>query len=115
MTPAIAPWQVWWLDLDPVVGNERAGRRPAVVVGSDDHCRFPVDLALIVPLTTRDCGLPHHVRIGPDASGLHRRSWALTEALRAVSTHRFTGESPVGSLSEDERAQLGRWVRRMIV
>ncbi len=113
MTPSIAPWQVWWINLDPVA-NEQAGRRPVVIVGSDDHCQFPIDLALVVPLTTHDRGLPQHVRIAPSSSGLDRTSWALTETIRAVSTTRLVGETPVGSLFEDERTEVGRWVRRMI-
>ena len=114
MKPPIAPWQVWWINLDPTVGREQAGRRPGVIVGSEDHCRFPIEMGIVVPLTTRDRRLPHHVRIDPGSSGLERPSWALTDSVRAVSTLRFAGDRPVGVLSDRERNEVARWVHRMV-
>jgi mRNA interferase MazF len=68
----LAPGQVWLVTQDPIVGNEQAGTRPC----------------LVVPLTTRDRRLLHHVAVGDDG-GLDRASWAMCEAVRAVSTVRF--------------------------
>lgn len=112
--PVITPWQVWLTDFASPVGGEQGGSRPAVVVGSEDHCRFPIRMALIVPLTTRDRGLPHHVEINSTGSGLSRPSWARTEDLRAVSTRRFIRPSPLGRLDDDECERVRRWVHRML-
>src|SRR5690606_8766262 len=46
-TPRLAPWQVWWVDFDPQVGREQAGRRPAIVVGSTLACSLPNRLAIV--------------------------------------------------------------------
>lgn len=113
-TIAIAPWQVWPVDLGASVGSEQGGRRPVVVVGSEDHCRFPIDMALVVPLTTRDRGLPHHVPVSSTESGLDQPSWARTEDVRAVSIRRFLRTAPLGSLSEAEQGQVRRWTHRML-
>jgi mRNA interferase MazF len=48
---------VWWVDFGTPIGHEQGGVRPAVVVGSTTLCRFPIDMALVVPLTARDRGL----------------------------------------------------------
>lgn len=42
----------------------------------------------MVPLTTRDRGFPHHIEVADDG-GLNRPSWAMCEAVRAVSLERF--------------------------
>ncbi len=112
--PRIAPWQLWWVDLGNPIGHEQGGSRPAVVVGSATHCRFPIGIALIVPLTTRDRGLEHHVRIASTESGLPRPSWARTEDIRAVSRDRFTRPAPIGTASVTEIAELGKWLREMV-
>lgn len=110
----VAPWQLWWVDLGNPVGYEQGGRRPVVVVGSSTHCRFPIGMALVVPLTSRDRGLPHHVRIDSPESGLRDPSFARTEDLRAVSRQRFTGPAPIGSASAQEIAELSEWLREMV-
>ncbi len=112
-SPRIAPWQLWWVDLGTPIGHEQGGR-PAIVVSSSTHCRFPIDMALIVPLTTRDLRLDHHVRIASTESGLNRPSWARTEDIRAVTTTRFTRPQPIGTASASEIEQLSDWLREMV-
>jgi mRNA interferase MazF len=93
--------------------DEWAGR-PAVVVGSTAHCRFPIDMVLVVPLTTRDLGLEHHVRIDSPGSGLTRPSWARTEEITTVSTQRFARSAPLGTASASQIAELAEWLREMV-
>ena len=102
------------MDFGNPIGREQGGVRPAVVVGSVTHCRFPIDMALVVPLTGRDRGLDHHVRIGSGASGLPRPSWARTEEITAVSTRRFTQAAPMGVASPEEVRELSDWLREMV-
>jgi len=71
-------------------------------------------MALVVPLTTRDRGLPHHVLISSESSGLHHPSWARTEEISAISTGRFTQSAPIGTASEDEIRELREWLREMV-
>lgn len=112
--PRLAPWQVWLVDFGNPIGHEERGVRPAVVVGSATHCRFPIGMAVVVPLTTRDRGLGHHVRIDSPESGLARPSWARTEDIMAVSTERFRRTQPLGMASADEVARLSEWLREMV-
>ncbi|HEV2782665.1 MAG TPA: type II toxin-antitoxin system PemK/MazF family toxin [Actinophytocola sp.] len=113
-TPRLAPWQIWVVDFGQPIGREQGGLRPAVVVGSPVHCRFPIGMALVVPLTSRDRGLDHHVRIDSPESGLNRPSWARTEEITVVSTQRFTRSQPLGIASPAEIATLREWLREMV-
>lgn len=110
----LAPWQLWVVDFGVPLGHEQGGVRPAVVVGSATHCAFPIGMALVVPLTTRDRGLPHHVLISSGSSGLRHPSWARTEEITAISTGRFTQSAPIGVASEDEIVDLREWLREMV-
>jgi mRNA interferase MazF len=71
-------------------------------------------MALVVPLTSRDRGLEHQVRIASAESGLHRPSWARTEEITTVSTSRFTQPTPIGTASAEEIAELSDWLREMV-
>jgi mRNA interferase MazF len=113
-TLRLAPWQVWLVDFGQPIGHEQGGLRPAVVVGSATHCRFPIDMALVAPMTTRDRGLDHHVRIDSSESGLDRPSWVRTEEITAVSTQRFARSKPIGTASPAEIAGLRVWLREMV-
>jgi mRNA interferase MazF len=75
-------------DLNPVAGREQGGVRPVVVVSHPRYAAIP-GLFLAVPLTTRDRGLEHHIKVSADAStGLKQVSYAMTEQVRAMSEER---------------------------
>lgn len=79
---------IWSVALDPTVANEQRGTRPCLVVSGNRFNALPIRQAIVVPLTTRERGFPHHIAVADDG-GLNRASWAMCEALRAVSTQRF--------------------------
>ncbi|HET9256928.1 MAG TPA: type II toxin-antitoxin system PemK/MazF family toxin [Pseudonocardiaceae bacterium] len=80
--------EIWSVVLDPTVANEQRGTRPCVVISSDRFNKMPIRQAIVVPLTTRERGFPHHISVADDG-GLARPSWAMCEAVRTVSTQRF--------------------------
>lgn len=49
---------------------------------------MPIHQAIVVPVTSRDRNLPHHIKIA-DNGGLQRDSWAMAEGVRAISTERL--------------------------
>lgn len=104
-----SPWQVWWVDFNPQLGREQAGRRPAIVVGSPLACSLPNGLVIVVPMTTRDRGLPFHpaVRLG-DTTG-----YAMTDQIKSISTQRLKKPHPDQPSPEDIQA-VKFALRRMI-
>jgi mRNA interferase MazF len=108
-SPRVAPWQVWWVDFDPQLGREQAGRRPAIVVGSSFACGLPNRLAIVVPMTTRDRGLPFHpaVQLG-DTTG-----YAMADQVKSISTERLRKRHPA-ELAPADVAAVKFALRRMI-
>ncbi len=84
----VARGQVWSVTLDPTAGNEQRGTHLCVVVSADRFNSLPIRQAIIVPLTSRERGFPHHIPVADDG-GLNRPGWAMCEAVRAVSVERF--------------------------
>ncbi len=68
--PSPLAGEIWDLELDPQVGREQGGRRPALVTSNDDFNRMPNDLCFIAPITGVDRRLRHHVRLTPPEGGL---------------------------------------------
>jgi mRNA interferase MazF len=81
--------EVWVVDLDPTLGREQAGRRPALVVSASAFNAGPADLVVVVPLTASDRRIPLHVRIEPPEGGVRETSFAMTEMIRSVSRRRL--------------------------
>jgi len=103
--------QIWSVRLDPTVANEQPGTRPCIVVSADRFNGLPIRHCLVVPLTSRDRRLPHHIAV-VDNGGLKRPSWAMCEAVRAVSAQRFGGLISTADQATTEAIvrQVGRWI-----
>ena len=101
---------MWEVDLDPVRGQEQAGTRPAVVVSADRFNRGPAGRVVLLPMTTRDRGIPLHVAVEPSESGLGRRGWIKPEDIRSVSVERLgrrLGSVPATALAAvDDRLRV---------
>jgi mRNA interferase MazF len=81
--------EIWLVDLDPVRGHEQAGRRPALVVSVDALNHSPAELAIVLPVTSRDKRIRSHVRVEPPEGGLTLTSFVKCEDVRSISTTRF--------------------------
>lgn len=100
-------------DLNPVTGREQGGRRPVVVVSHPRYAVIP-GLFLAVPLTTRDRGLTHHVKVPADtATGLERTSYAMTEQVRALSGQRAGRQ--LGRLDPGTLATISRFLHMFLI
>jgi mRNA interferase MazF len=107
-----SPWEVWFADLDPVVGSEQGRKRPVVIVSSRLFAAFPTAMAIVVPLSSVDRGLPHHVPVSSPESGLDRVSWARVDDVRSLSERRLGRK--LGVVAEKEAAAIRGQLRLMI-
>lgn len=80
---------IWLVDMDPQVGREQGGIRPALVVSNEYFNRLPNDLHVIVPTTTRNRGLRLHVPVLPPEGGLRRPSLIMCDQVKAASVNRL--------------------------
>jgi mRNA interferase MazF len=83
---------VWLVDLEPVRGHEQGRTRPCVVVSDDLFNHGPAGLVVVVPLTTRDRGIPLHVRVDPPDGGLQQPSFIKCEDVRSISVERLLSQ-----------------------
>ena len=104
--------EVWLADLDPVKGHEQGGLRPIVVLSIDEFNAGPGSLVIVIPLTSRDRGIPAHVAIEPPEGGLAKTSYALTEAVRSITKQRLVRRW--GSLSPQTIVSIEEWVRTLL-
>ena len=105
--------ELWWAQLDPVVGHEQAGRRPVVIVSADWWNETQAPVVGIVPLSSRAKGMPHHIKVPAGVGGLSKESFLMPEHLRYVDRRRLV--APVdGSLSPEVMLRLRTLILRMI-
>lgn len=110
MTPARG--DIWLVDFGEPVGREQAGRRPAVVVSADELNEGPAGIVILVPLTTSHRGLPSHIEIDPEVSGLDEVSYARCEDVKSVPSERLVGH--LGRVGPDSLFTMGRSLRFLL-
>ncbi len=81
--------QVWFVNLNPTMGREQAKKRPCLVLSSDIFNQGPAELAVVIPLTSRERSIPLHIPVYPPSGGLVVTSYLMCEQIRAVSIKRF--------------------------
>ncbi|MDD4170146.1 MAG: type II toxin-antitoxin system PemK/MazF family toxin [Desulfotomaculaceae bacterium] len=87
MTPSRG--DIWLVDLNPVRGHEQAGKRPALVLSVDLFNSGPAGLIIVLPITTREKGIPFHVEVYPPEGGLKENSFVKCEDIRSISKDRL--------------------------
>lgn len=97
--------EIWLVDLNPVCGHEQAGRRPALVISVDGFNHGPAVLVIVIPITTKDMGIPFHIGVSPPEGGLKEQSFIKCEDVRSVAKERLIkciGGVEEGTLAEVE-------------
>jgi mRNA interferase MazF len=82
--------ELWWTQFDPVRGGEIRKTRPALVVSNNALHRHPLQLVMVVPLTTTRTGSSLHVEVRLQQERAERVGYALPEQIRSVSRTRLT-------------------------
>jgi mRNA interferase MazF len=80
---------IWMVNLDPVVGHEQAGTRPALIVSVDELNHGPAELVTVLPMTTTERELASRVRVPKDQGGLWETSYIKCEEVRTISKDRL--------------------------
>jgi mRNA interferase MazF len=96
-------------DLSPVVGHEQGGRRPVVVISPVAYNSWPIQMAIVAPITSTDRRLRHHVSIGKEA-GLRTASYVMPEYVRAIAQQRLA-ERPLGAASPETLGEVEWWIK----
>lgn len=98
--------EIWNSDLDPVRGREQAGKRPVLVVSTDHFNHGRSQLVIVLPITSKEKGIPTHVEVTANRqTGLRVKSFVMCEAIRCVSRERlskYVGKVEASTLAEVE-------------
>jgi len=79
---------LYYANLDPVVGSEQGGLRPVIIV-QDDHWNDKSPTLIVLPITSREKpALPTHVSLSGTA-GLQKPSYVLAEQIRTIDKFRL--------------------------
>jgi mRNA interferase MazF len=81
--------EVWQVNLNPTLGHEQSGLRPALIVSTDIFNHGPAELVIALPITTKGKGIPFHVEVRPPQGGLTSVSFIKCEEIRSLSTVRL--------------------------
>ncbi|NLW48684.1 MAG: type II toxin-antitoxin system PemK/MazF family toxin [Firmicutes bacterium] len=98
MMPEPSRGDIWLVDLNPGQGHEQSGIRPALVISVDLFNHGPAGLLVVLPITSKNKGIPMHVAINPQEGGLQLKSYIKTEDIRSISKERLL--SRLGRVSE---------------
>lgn len=99
---------MYWVNLDPVVGTEIAKTRPAVIISNNIGNEFSTRV-IVAPLTTagQDKVYPFEVLIPIAEGGLPQPSKAALDQIRTVDKRRlgrFIGMLPPERMREIDQA-----------
>jgi len=99
--------EIYRADLDPVVGSEQGGIRPVVIIQNDTgNLHSPTVIVAAITTRNKKPGLPIHVPISAQESGLKHDSIVLTEQVRTLEKSRLTRY--LGMLSPEAMRRLDR-------
>jgi mRNA interferase MazF len=111
--PAPSRGEVWDLNLDPTIGHEQAGSRPALILSVDIFNEGPADLVVVIPITRTERKVRWHVLVKPPEGGLVAESFIQCENVRSVSRQRVkrlrgrVSESTLQQVEDRLRILLG--------
>jgi len=98
--------EIYWVNLDPTIGDEIKKKRPVVVLNGGHYKHLK--LAIVVPVTAWSSYWeknPFFVSLEPSTkSGLKKKSVVDCFQIRAVSHNRIAEK--IGEISNDEIAQI---------
>lgn len=100
--------EIYYANLDPVLGSEQSGFRPVLIVQNDTGNRYSPTV-IVAPITTKPDSkvkLPTHCHLAA-YKGLDESSVALLEQLRTLDKRRlkkYIGRLKKSSMNEVDRA-----------
>jgi mRNA interferase MazF len=81
---------IFYADLDPVIGSEQGGTRPVLIVQNDIGNRYsPTIICAAITSQINKAKLPTHIEIESSHINLEKDSVVLTEQVRTIDKKRL--------------------------
>ncbi len=104
--------EIWFANLDPVIGNDQAGKRPVLIVSVDAFNLGGSRMVVAVPFTKRDKKQPLHVLVKSQDTGLAIDSFIKTEDIRGISKERLI--SKIGEVNNSIMEEVEIRLKRLM-
>lgn len=104
--------EVWLVNLDPTLGREQAGIRPALIISENIFNQGYAELIIVIPITSQDKGIRSHVKIAQGEGGLNLESFAKCEDVRSISKQRLIKK--LGSVSKQKTENIEEKLRFLL-
>ena len=107
MEKTIKRGDIYYAELNPVIGSEQVGTRPVLIISNEIGNRHSptVIVAAITSRVHTKAKLPTHTAIR-DFEGLNKDSIILLEQIRTIDKKRL--QEYIGMLSESEMARVDK-------
>jgi mRNA interferase MazF len=97
---------IYWADLDPVLGHEQGGRRPVLVISRTlFNDRSGTVIAIALTSAEPKAGFPLTLELRKTT--LPKRTWAKISQIRTISTERLRSRITSGHPAEVEKVLEG--------
>jgi mRNA interferase MazF len=101
--------EIWLVNLDPTLGREQSGTRPALVISENLFNQSYADLVMVIPITSQNKNIRSHVPVAQGEGGLTLESYAKCEDVRSISKQRL--KKRLGKVSEQTVEQIEEKLR----
>lgn len=83
--------EIYWADLNPVVGSEQAGVRPVLII-SENTFNEHSNTVIAVAITSREPRAGFPLTLELTTARLPKRSWAKISQVRTLAIQRLRGK-----------------------
>jgi len=103
--PRVKRGEIYFANLNPVVGSEQGGVRPVLILQNDTGNKYsPTTIVAAVTSRHKRARLPTHVPLAAREGPLDKDSVVLLEQVRTIDKTRL--KEKIGKLSPEELAQV---------
>lgn len=106
--------QIWWADLDPVVGREQKGRRPCLVLSRSPLNALPLTILVMAGTGAERVprSFPTDLRVTAAESGLPKDTVFMGLQIRSIDPRRLFGLA--GTLPENRLPEVMEILRYLV-
>jgi mRNA interferase MazF len=98
----VRKWGIYILNLDPTVGSEQKGIRPALVI-SNDSINKHLSVFTVLPFSSIKLGkmiYPSEVELPISVTGLNKNSVVMLQQIRTISIDRIIDAQKIGEITD---------------
>ena len=102
--------EMYWADLDPVIGSEQGFRRPVLIIQNDiGNTYSPTTIVAAITASLSSKVYPTEVRVPAGTGGLRKASSVLLDQLKTIDKRRL--EEFIGRLGPEVMVKVDRGLK----